>query len=294
MTEAAERSGGLGAAVRGASIPSLAGLAFELSGLAWVFGAAAALIVLGLLAGDPRLMTEALGSWLPVPEPQGAGALRVGVLRAGVLLALALPVVLVCARLGAGAARVAIAAGTGEDPPVSLGRAWSEGREVQVSAAGVWLQVFGMMASGTLVLIGPLVALTTFAGQDALGPFSGVLDGLALMLLLVYAAELAALHQLAIASLVRHDRGVGSAVLHGWRLMRAEPRQSRRLAALEFGARALVLAAAASASVVAGGPWGLAQLLLLGSLVGSARCRAWSIAYPRMGGLPATGEAAGL
>lgn len=269
---------GIASAIQGAAIPSLAGLAYELSGLAWVFGAAAALTALAALAGDPELVSNAVGSGLPIPGPTGAT----------LLFLIALPILLACARVGGGAARISIELEPEVSEATTLRRSWAEGRPLQASAAGVWLQIFGMMASGTFVLLGPLVALTVIVGPETLGPFGVVLSGIALILTLAYAAELGALHQLALASLVRHDRGVGSAVLHGWRLMRAHPRQSRRLATLEFAGRALVLLATGLASYLAGILWGAAQLAILASLVGSVRCRAWSIAYPRMGGLSAT------
>lgn len=264
---------GLADAIRGAAIPSLAGMAYELSGLAWVLGGAAALTSLAALAGDPELVSDAVGSGVPIPGPLVA---------TGLFLA-ALPLLLVCSRVGGGAARLSIA----PDPerPTTLLRSWAEGKSVQTSAAAIWIQIFGMMACGTFVLLGPIVALTALVGPETLGPFGVVLSGLALVLTLAYAAELGALHQLALASLVRHDRGVGSAVLHGWRLMRARPEHMRRLAAAEFALRALILIAASFAGYLAGGPWGLAQLALLASLVGSVRCRAWSLIYPRLGGL---------
>ncbi|MBL6757210.1 MAG: hypothetical protein ISQ11_12435 [Planctomycetes bacterium] len=268
---------GLADAIRGAAIPSLAGMAYELSGLAWVLGGAAALTSLAALAGDPELVSDAVGSGVPIPGPLVA---------TGLFLA-ALPLLLVCSRVGGGAARLSIA----PDPerPTTLLRSWAEGKSVQTSAAAIWIQIFGMMACGTFVLLGPIVALTALVGPETLGPFGVVLSGLALVLTLAYAAELGALHQLALASLVRHDRGVGSAVLHGWRLMRARPEHMRRLAAAEFALRALILIAASFAGYLAGGPWGLAQLALLASLVGSVRCRAWSLIYPRLGGLSVSG-----
>jgi hypothetical protein len=268
---------GLVDVIRGAAIPSLAGMAFELSGLAWVLGGAAALTSLAALAGDQELVSDAVGSGLPIPGPLVAS---------GLFLA-ALPMLLICSRIGGGAARLSI----DPDPqrPTTLLRAWAEGRSVQASAAAIWIQIFGMMACGTFVLLGPVVALTALVGPDNLGPFGVILSGLALVLTLAYAAELGALHQLALASLVRHDRGVGSAVLHGWRLMRARPEHMRRLAAAEFTLRALILIAASFAGYLAGGPWGLAQLALLASLVGSVRCRAWALIYPRLGGLSVSG-----
>jgi len=267
---------GLADVIRGAAIPSLAGMAFELSGLAWAFGGAAALTALAALAGDAELVSDTVGSGIPIPGP---------VVATGLFLA-ALPLLLICSRIGGGAARLSI----DPDPqrPTTLLRAWTEGKGVQTSAAAIWCQIFGMMACGTFVLLGPLVALTALVGPETLGPFGVILSGLALVLTLAYAAELGALHQLALASLVRHERGVGSAVLHGWRLMRARPEHMRRLAAAEFALRALTLLAAGFASYLAGGPWGLAQLAILASLVGSVRCRAWALIYPRLGGLSAT------
>ncbi len=275
---ASDQRSTIAAAVRGAAVPSLAGLAFELSGLAWAFGGAAALSALAALAGDAELVSGAVGSGVPIPGP----------LLALALFMVSLPLILACARIGGGAARISIGAEPGGRDTTTLRSAWAEGRPLQVSAAGIWLQIFGMMASGTFVLLGPLVGLTVLVGPDTLGPFGVVLSGVALILTLAYAAELGALHQLALASLVRHERGVGSAVLHGWRLMRAQRGHSRRLATVEFGVRAAVLLAAGLASYLAGPSWGLLQLALLGCILGSSRCRAWSLAYPRFGGLAAT------
>ncbi len=269
---------GLAEAIRGAAVPSLAGVAYELSGLAWVLGGAAALTCLAALAGDAELVSDAVGSGLPIPGPAGAAA----------LFLVAVPVLLICARVGGGAARLSIHNQPDGAQRTTLLRSWKEGKTLQASAAAVWFQIFRMMACGTFVLLGPLVVLAAVVGQDTLGPFGVILSGLALVLTLAYAAELGALHQLALASLVRHDRGVGSAVLHGWRLMRGRPGQVRRLAAMEFALRFVVLAAAGLASYLAGPPWGLVQLAVLASLVGSARCRAWSTAYPQLGGLSAT------
>jgi hypothetical protein len=273
-----QQPGSLAEAIRGAAIPSLAGVAYELSGLAWVLGGAAALTGLAALAGDAELVSNAVGSGVPIPGPAGAA----------LLFLVALPLLLVCARVGGGAARLSIQNQPDGAQRTTLLKAWTEGKTLQTSAAGIWFQIFGMMACGTFVLLGPLVLLTLLVGAEALGPFGVILSGVALVLTLAYAAELGALHQLALASLVRHDRGVGSAVLHGWRLMRGRPGQVRRLAAFEFILRTLLLAAAGLASYLAGPTWGLAQLVVLASLMGSARCRAWSMAYPQLGGLSAT------
>lgn len=261
-------------AVREAPIPSLAGVAFEAMGLAWVFGALAALTILGAIVDDQAVMSNALARRLEIPS--GVGAL--------VFFALAAPLILVATRIGAGLARIA-APGAPEGRRATLRNAWRSGAAVQVSAFGIWLQIFGMMTSATMVLLGPLVILSYVVGPDTLGPFSGILSGLALTLTFVYGAELGALQELATASLVRHRRGVGSAVLHAWRLMKAQPGTSRRKAAGDFAARFAIVAVSLAVGGSAGPLWGLAQFVVLGALFGAIRCHAWALLYPRIGGL---------
>ncbi len=261
-------------AARRAPLPSLSGLAFEVMGLAWVFGLVAGLVVLAVLFDEAKLVTSAVGPLFDVPRTRQA-------LSAFVCVA---PALFVSTRIAAGLARIA-SEGRGQGKGANAWRAWRLGRSTQVSAAGVWLQVFGMMTSATIVLLGPVVLLSRIIGEDHLGPLGVVLSGLALTFALVYGAGVGALQELAMASLVRHERGVGSAILHAWRLMRARPSTSRRMAAVEFASRVAIVALALAVGRTAGWPWGLAQLVLLGALVGGFRCHAWSLTYPRIGGL---------
>ncbi|MEM6673717.1 MAG: hypothetical protein AAF726_12805 [Planctomycetota bacterium] len=269
-----DAQGALRTAIGRAAIPSLAGIFYETMGLAWVLGGIAALTALSLADGDTAVVSRTIGSDLA--EPGSAAAIAA--------LLLSIPLILVAARVSAGLARI-VAPGAPDGRKPTLRNSWRSGVSVQVSAVGVWLQIFGMMASGTLILLGPLVLLALSVGGDTLGPFGVVLSGLALTLTLVYGAELGALQELALASLVRHRRGVGSAVLHGWRMMRAHPGPSRRIATIEFVARFVTVAAVVAVTRRAGLGAGVATFCALGAITGSVRAHLWANAYPRLGGL---------
>lgn len=264
-------------AVRRAPFPSLSGLAFEIMGLAWVFGALTGFaLIASLIAGDPTV-SGAVGRILPVPTLQ----------QIGTVLAVAAPIILLCVRIASGYADIA-SDGVGQGSGANIIRAWKLGRRTQVSALGIWVQVFGMMLMATLVLLGPLVVLRQVVGSEALGPIGVVLSGLALAFALVYGTALGALQELAMASLVRHERGVGSAILHAWRLIRNRRATSGRMALVEMTSRLAIVLVAGTLARYVGPAWGCAQLVLFGALVGGLRCHAWSLAYPRVGGLAAT------
>lgn len=263
-------------AIKRAPIPSLSGLCFEILGLAWVFGALAGLVALSLVFDDAGLLSSAIAPAFAVPRAD----------EALVLFACCVPVVGIATRLAAGLAWLASPNGRDHGRPTVVA-SWRAGRATHVSTVGTWLQVFGMMASATIVLLGPLVALTALLGQGTLGPLGAILSGLALTFALVYGAELGALQALAQASLVRHKRGVGSALLHAWRLMRSDTETTRKIATVEFIARIAVIAAAIAMGRVAGVAAGLAQFAVLGTLIGGIRCHSWALAYPKVGGLEA-------
>ncbi|MEM9383334.1 MAG: hypothetical protein AAGB93_25555, partial [Planctomycetota bacterium] len=58
--ESASARGVLREAIHRARMPSLAGIAYEAMGLAWIFGALAALTVLSLLVEDKEVLSNAL------------------------------------------------------------------------------------------------------------------------------------------------------------------------------------------------------------------------------------------
>lgn len=260
-------------ALKRAPWPSLSGLAFEVMGLAWILGGVCGLACVAELLPVERRVSVALGGLLPQAPVQG------------VLLWLAAmaPMVAVCVRIAAGSARLA-SEGRGRAES-NLASAWRLGKRVQVSAVAVFLQTFGMMLCATVVLMAPLVVLGISVDAETLGPLGVVLAGLALTFALCYGAALGAVQELAMASLVRHERGTASAILHAWRLMRNKRLTASRMAVVEMAARVLIVVVAVTVGRAVGVWAGIAQLLVLGALVGGMRCQAWALAYPRIGGL---------
>lgn len=263
-------------ALRRAPFPSLSGLAFEVMGLAWILGGLLGIVCVSSLVTVERRVSEALGRFLPVPPP---GELLL-------VLALAAPIVALCVRVAAGLGRIA-SEGRGQGSGANLVQAFALGGRTQIAALAIFLQVFGMMAAATMVLLAPLALLSITVD---LGPFGVVLAGIALTFGLFYGAALGALQELAMASLVRHERGTGSAVLHAWRLMRHKRLTLGRMAMVEMLARVIIVVTAAVLARQVGTWAGVAQLLLFGALVGGLRCQAWSLAYPRVGGLAGPGR----
>ena len=270
-----DASGVLRDVVKRAPFPSFSGLCYEVMGLAWVFGAAMGLVVLSLLFDESNFVRRAVGPLFTVPSPVACAKIA----------ALTLPAILLCVRVAAGLAAIT-EEGTVQGEGTNALKAWIRGRRTYLAGLGIWLQIFGMMLTATLVLLTPIVYADRMASNETLGVFGVILSGLAASFILVYGAALGALQELSMASLVRHRRGVGSAILHGWRLMRARPRSSQRMAAAEFFSRIAVVAVAIVVGNLVGWPWGLAQLVLFGALVGGLRCHAWGLAYPKIGGLP--------
>lgn len=267
--------------------PSVAGLAFEISGLAWAFGAFAGFCALSHAFRGAASSAAAEGagalsvtSWFDVArivnEPPTAEAMLW-------IAVAAIPLAHVSSRLGAGLARGAAEAGP---RPHRILRAWRRGGPVQLSALGLWILIAGMMASATVVLFTPLALLSGYATTHEVLAFPHVLlSGLGVAFAIAYGAGLGSVHELAYASLVRNERGVGSAVLHAWRLIRNRRVTSRQLSFAEVSTRVAVIAAAVAVGRHAA-PWaGVVTLVVLGAIAGGVRAQAWSITYGRLGGL---------
>ena len=276
-------------AVRRAPRPSVSGFCFELMGLAWVAGGFLGMSGLSYAlrgassrlnrgAPDPPVST----SWFDIarivnspPAPE----------RLLVLMLVFAPIVFLSVRIAAGLARIA-SEGSGQRGSDRFVRAWRLGGATQFAAFGVWVQVAGMMAAATAALLLPLAATSRLASQhSALVPLHVVLSGLGASFAVVFGAGLGAVQELSMASLGRHERGVGSAVLHAWRMVRSQRSISRRMSFAEATSRVVEVAVASWLALVAG-PWvGISALVLAGALIGGIRSQAWSLAYPRLGGI---------
>jgi len=260
-----------------------AGVAYQGLALGWTLGLGAALAVAARL--KPSL--GAAGAELSLPRA-GAGLDALGLMDARVLVSAfserrwSVPgalLALVALRLAPGLAR-AIASGERGD---ALGLGRGSGRSV----AALWAQlVLTMFAASGLVLGAALLALEV-VGEDASAALGKVAVGLALTFLVVYGATLGALYHLALASLVRHRRGAGSALLHAWRLVRAQPAAAARAIFVE-GAAVLALGALAVAIDVG---WVLTIALM--AVIGGARARFWAASYTAFGGVEPVGETDG-
>lgn len=274
-------------ALRRSPVPSVAGLGFELSGLAWAFGAFAGFCALSHAFRGAATTVAAEGpgdlsvtSWFDVARIVNDPPTPEAMLW---IAALVLPIAHLSARLGAGLAR---GAAEGAERPHRLLRAWRRGGPVQLSALGLWILIAGMMASATIVLFTPLAILSGYATQHEVLAFPHVLlSGLGVAFAVAYGAGLGSVHELSYASLVRNERGVGSAVQHAWRLIRNRRVTSRQLSFAEVSTRVAVVAAAVAVGRH-GAPWaGVVTLVVLGALAGGVRAQAWSITYGRLGGL---------
>ncbi len=173
---------------------------------------------------------------------------------------------------------------------------WAEGKGLALVAFGLWGMLLLMQFGAMLVLIGPVVALLKLFG---LARFSTLFAGLLLpmlMLVLLYAAVLMVLNQLALHSLAHNRRGVASALTHAWRLVRASPLGALRATLVDFVLFLSVLAA----EVVLGtlvGPSHVLQTLLVFALfgfAGVARAGYWARTYRALGGLSHSDKVPGL
>ncbi len=177
-----------------------------------------------------------------------------------------------------------------------LGDLWAEGRGLALVAFGLWGMLLLMQFGAMLVLVGPLVALLKLFD---LARFSAVFAGLllpVLVLVLLYAAVLMVLNQLALHSLVHNRRGVASALTHAWRLVRASPLGALRATLVDF----VLFLSLLAAEVVFGTlvrPSAVLQSLLVFALFGFAgvtRAGYWARTYRALGGLSHADNVPGL
>lgn len=211
-------------------------------------------------------------------------------------LLLALGIALVASRLSAGLASCATPntwdeLGGAAHPP-GLRAAWAAGEGLTSSAFGIFVLLTLMRIMAILIVGLPLVL---FHGVLAEGPStaSGVLLGIIYLplagLLILYFVVLAALHQLALHSLVQNRRGMTSAIQHAWRLFRVEASLSLAYLLIEvvtiliFAVAAFVISLC-SIVICCLVPLLPLCLLALTGLQGVLRAAFWARAYGDMGG----------
>jgi hypothetical protein len=179
---------------------------------------------------------------------------------------------------------------------VRLRRIWNEGKGLAAMAFGLWGVLLLLLFGAMLVLIGPVVAFLKLFG---LARFSALSAGLilpSLLLVLLYAAVLMVLNQLALHSLAHNRRGVASALTHAWRLVRASPLGVLRATLVDF---VLFLSVLVATSIFAQGLFGGTSLetiifLALSGFAGVTRAGYWARTYRALGGLSSADRVPGL
>lgn len=128
------------------------------------------------------------------------------------------------------------------------------------------------------------------SGNDDAAHWAGVfLLGPIVILFLSYALSMAVLTQLALHSLAHNKRGIGSALLHGWRIMRHDVPATVRAVIVDVLLTVAVLAVTTMIGSLTPVDWlnwldWLVSIVLAG-FAGVTRAAYWARAYRALGGL---------
>ncbi|HEV8114463.1 MAG TPA: hypothetical protein VGR31_16960 [Planctomycetota bacterium] len=213
-----------------------------------------------------------------------------------------------CFRLTVGLARLgparAWAAACGDRRTPRLRTVWAAGKGVTLSAFGLWLQLALMVAAAALLASLPVAALAKVIDGPIGEAESAALMGAVLvpliLLLLGYVTILSVLNQFALHSLAHNRRGVYSALLHGWRIMRNDGWATARAVLVDvllFVTVALAWVVVSGAGKLVGSSGDAIAVtvkIVLTGFAGVARAGYWARAYRSLGGLSADDGVPGL
>lgn len=175
-------------------------------------------------------------------------------------------------------------------PAPGLLETWNSGKGLTLSALGLWIAMRVLNLGAYAFFIGPPIAMLHVLEIEE----SGFLLTLGLLpfglLSAAYAVMLEVLTQFALHSLVQNRRGVGSAVLHGWRLMRRDPLSVMRAALVDMALQLVIFLGLLLISPLEGVGCcflgvGVAVALLLKGCLGVVRAGYWARIYRLLGGL---------
>lgn len=212
-------------------------------------------------------------------------------------------------RLVAGLAKAGSAeawrAAAGERRNPTLRALWGLGKGLTFPTYGLWLQLVLMQIAAFIVLLAPILAATHPLGRvSEEGRFFallgiGALVGPFILLFGLYMLALSVLGQLALQSLAENRRGVSSALLHAWRIMRHDPWATARAVVAEVLLLLMTLAAVRAFGGLVQGFWGgqtitlVLQIALMG-FAGVVRAGYWARTYRALGGLTPSDGVPGL
>jgi hypothetical protein len=212
-------------------------------------------------------------------------------------------------RLVAGLAKAGSAeawrAAAGDKRNPTLGSLWQLGRGLTFATYGLWLQLVLMQIAAFVVLLAPILAATRPLGKvpedervlALLG--IGAIVGPFILLFGLYMLALSVLGQLALQSLAENRRGVSSALLHAWRIMRHDPWATARAVVAEVLLLVLTVGFVRFVGgLVEGLPGGttltLAIQIALMGFAGVVRAGYWARTYRALGGLTPSDGVPGL
>ncbi|HIF41688.1 MAG TPA: hypothetical protein EYQ74_11390 [Planctomycetes bacterium] len=299
----------------------LSGLAYQSVVLGGTFGVIVFAPVMDLaLPGLGRAILEKMGGPLqavPVVDSLFDQVLEMGSVSGVLFVPFALVLFRLAAGLGALSSQDHWDEARGNRPMPTLRAAWKAGRGFSRAGLGMWLLFPLMMFTATVLFVGPIhlfMGSTDLSGLRFLGTLTA---GGLIVLLMAYSFLLSILFQLSLQSLVRNRRGVGSAIQHAWRLVKAGPRRVIRAAAVDMALLlttiilhvALLFALPGSAASFAGlsdqgsNPVVLQEpsswinlpvylaLAILYGVMGCARSGFWTRAYFTLGGISTVEQA---
>lgn len=170
---------------------------------------------------------------------------------------------------------------------LTLKRAWAEGQGQGLVACGMSILLNAFVGLAFLLLLGPWMALHEMLEVPGeFGPFVVALLVPFLALVWSYAVVLQVIHQLALMSLAQNQRGVLSALTHGWRLVRASPWASVRALVVDLSLflTQVVALVVISIGVIPLGPVSVLVGVAITGFVGITRAAYWAEVYRALGG----------
>jgi hypothetical protein len=168
---------------------------------------------------------------------------------------------------------------------------WKSGSGMTLSTLGLWLQLMVMVAGALLLILLPAELVTRLVAAHGTPEtlrwiVAALVVGPIVTFFACYALAVAVLCQLALHSLAHNRRGVGSALLHGWRIMRHDPWATARAVLVDLVLTMSVMALLWVLSWIVHAEWiGVVLFVLLTGFAGVARSGYWARAYRALGGL---------
>ncbi len=270
-------------------------------GLVWIAGLAYPAIGIGIIGAGPRPVLHFSESSLEGSPFRFLEEAYLPLFAMPFIAVLFLPLFRLIAGLAkAGSAEAWELAAEGRRNP-GLRALWRLGKGLTFSTYGLWLQLVLMQILAFVVLVVPILfaasALSAGAQEDRtlLLLRTGVIIGPFILVFGLYMLALSVLGQFALQSLAENRRGVSSALLHAWRIMRNDPRATGRAVVAEVVLLVVVLGAPrALAGILGTLPFAavtcsVLEFALMG-FAGVVRAGYWARAYRDLGGLtPADG-----